>query len=258
MTAKTNDRGRDDRKRDSRDRRGLSLDARGRHLDTRVEDARVEDARGRPSGQWVRRWPDLPVQWEQVFDEAERLSVLVGRILQEASRLGPAQYQVLAQLDRHGPMTLTQLSRALGCTRGNITGVTDRLLGQGLIKREPNPGDARSSLISLTPAGADRLAVARGALQSLAASTGTNGLARLVPRQYVVLAANRRPGAGRREFIRLDAKGRAQDIAGDRQPGRQHQPGRPEQPGSQHQPGSDEQPLRPKPSGSDQQPSSQR
>lgn len=186
----------------------------------------------------TRRWPDLPAYWERIFDEAERLSALVGRVLQDTSRLGPAQYQLLAQLEGQGPMTLTQLSRALGCTRGNITGVTDRLLGQGLIKREPNPGDARSSLISLTPDGAGRLDEARRALQALAAGEGANGLVSPVPGQYIILSANRRPGTGRQEFILLGSdEPSSPEAAGPEGPGTEERPDA-EPPGTDEQPDS--------------------
>ncbi|MEX2356605.1 MAG: MarR family winged helix-turn-helix transcriptional regulator [Thermaerobacterales bacterium] len=117
----------------------------------------------------LRIWPGLPEAWEQRLSDAERLSGLISRTLYEACNLGSTQYQVLAQLEIHGSVTLSYLSEALSCTRGNMTGVAERLRSQELIKRTAHPDDARSSLIELTAAGRRRLQEADAALAQLAA-----------------------------------------------------------------------------------------
>jgi DNA-binding MarR family transcriptional regulator len=45
------------------------------------------------------------------------------------------------------------LSRYLMVTGGNVTGLTDQLEKEGLVKREPDPDDRRSFRVSLTDAG---------------------------------------------------------------------------------------------------------
>src|SRR5690606_6080921 len=103
----------------------------------------------------------------------------------------------------------------------------------GLIKREPNPGDARSSVVSLTPAGADRLAEARKALQALAAGDeGTasdeeaaNSMVRREGGQYVLLSANRRPGTGQEMIILRNQERRARRPGGAEQDGIAQKPG---------------------------------
>jgi DNA-binding MarR family transcriptional regulator len=50
-------------------------------------------------------------------------------------------------------MTLGELSQRMMVTNGNVTGLVDRLLEQGLINRRPSPTDRRAQIVSLTPAG---------------------------------------------------------------------------------------------------------
>jgi DNA-binding MarR family transcriptional regulator len=38
-------------------------------------------------------------------------------------------------------------------TGGNVTGITDQLEAEGLVKRTPHPADRRSFAVQLTPAG---------------------------------------------------------------------------------------------------------
>src|SRR3546814_2697883 len=46
-----------------------------------------------------------------------------------------------------------ELSARMMVSNGNITGLTDRLVEEGLVKRAPSARDRRSSHVSLTPAG---------------------------------------------------------------------------------------------------------
>ena len=50
-------------------------------------------------------------------------------------------------------LTMGELSSRLMVTNGNITGLTDALLREGLVSRAPEPGDRRSLRIRLTHAG---------------------------------------------------------------------------------------------------------
>ena len=59
------------------------------------------------------------------------------------------RFDLLAQLDRAPDgMTLGELSQRMMVSNGNITGLVDRLVGQGLIRRRPVPNDrgCRSSV----------------------------------------------------------------------------------------------------------------
>jgi DNA-binding MarR family transcriptional regulator len=67
----------------------------------------------------------------------------------------------IGDLNRTGqgsPLTPKQLAAQLELTTGAVTALTDRLIEHGLITREANPGDRRSLLLGLTPAGSELLA----------------------------------------------------------------------------------------------------
>jgi DNA-binding MarR family transcriptional regulator len=64
------------------------------------------------------------------------------------------RFDLLSQLDR-APEALTMgtLSRRLMVSNGNVTGLIDRLVAEGLVARQPAPGDRRAQLVRLTRAG---------------------------------------------------------------------------------------------------------
>ena len=52
------------------------------------------------------------------------------------------RFDLMAQLDRHpGGMKMRDLSRQLMVTGGNVTGLTDRLVAEGLVARHDDPND---------------------------------------------------------------------------------------------------------------------
>lgn len=64
------------------------------------------------------------------------------------------RFDVLAQLERAPDgMTMGELSTRLMVSNGNITGLVDRLVEEGLLRRQPSPTDRRSSRVSVTPEG---------------------------------------------------------------------------------------------------------
>ena len=65
------------------------------------------------------------------------------------------RFDVLAQLDRaQDGLTLSALSSRLMVSNGNVTGLVDAMVRDGLVERRPNPADGRSALISSTVVGA--------------------------------------------------------------------------------------------------------
>src|SRR5688572_7153953 len=61
---------------------------------------------------------------------------------------------LLSQLDRAGEgLTMGELSRRLMVSNGNVTGLIDRLVAEGLVLRQISPSDRRAQLVRLTPAG---------------------------------------------------------------------------------------------------------
>jgi len=64
------------------------------------------------------------------------------------------RFDVLAQLDRaRDGLAMGELSRRLMVSNGNLTGLIDRLVHEGLVSRAPLPHDRRTHLVRLTAAG---------------------------------------------------------------------------------------------------------
>jgi len=78
----------------------------------------------------------------------------VRRLLQREFATTLPRFDALAQLDRAPDgLTMTELSRRMMVTNGNITGVVDRLVGDGLVDRHAAPDDRRALIATLTPRG---------------------------------------------------------------------------------------------------------
>ena len=78
----------------------------------------------------------------------------VRRRLRDNFEITLPRFDLLAQLDRApNGMTLGELSQRMMVSNGNITGLVDRLVEQGLIRRKPAPNDRRVQIVSLTAEG---------------------------------------------------------------------------------------------------------
>jgi DNA-binding MarR family transcriptional regulator len=76
-----------------------------------------------------------------------------GRLRAEFDTTLP-RFDLMAQLQRAPKgMKMGELSRHMMVTNGNITGITDQLEKEGLVRRTKVASDRRSSLIKLTPQG---------------------------------------------------------------------------------------------------------
>ncbi|MGL1832925.1 MarR family winged helix-turn-helix transcriptional regulator, partial [Rhodocyclaceae bacterium SMB388] len=64
------------------------------------------------------------------------------------------RFDLMAQLDRHPKgLKMRELSRRLMVTGGNVTGLTDKLVEEGLVERREDPRDRRVYTVLLTTAG---------------------------------------------------------------------------------------------------------
>ena len=78
----------------------------------------------------------------------------VRQSLRERFNTTIARFDLLSQLDRAPRgLTMGELSSRLMVTNGNVTGLTDALVREGLVSRAPEPDDRRSLRIRLTAAG---------------------------------------------------------------------------------------------------------
>jgi DNA-binding MarR family transcriptional regulator len=93
---------------------------------------------------------------------ADRLRVVLARsarrLRQEAGDdLGPTLTAALGTIERHGPLTPSELAARERIQRPTATRLVAKLEELGLIARTAVPGDARSCLLSSTPGGTERL-----------------------------------------------------------------------------------------------------
>ncbi len=78
---------------------------------------------------------------------------LRGRFRDEFNSTLP-RFDVLAALSRHHDgLKMSQLSGVLRVSNGNVTGIVDRLVDEGLVVRIAVEGDRRASLVRLTQKG---------------------------------------------------------------------------------------------------------
>lgn len=109
--------------------------------------------------QWRRERPDLDVGPMGPIGRIKRCAALLQRKLDETFAvfgMTSWEFDVLATLRRSGaPYCLapTALFSSLMITSGTMTHRLQRLEASGLVQRRPNPNDARSLLVQLTPAG---------------------------------------------------------------------------------------------------------
>ena len=90
------------------------------------------------------------------------ISRMARRLRQEAgAQLSPSQTAALATIERHGPLTPSELATRERVQRPTVTRLVVRLEEAELVTRAADPGDRRSALITITPAGRALLATAR-------------------------------------------------------------------------------------------------
>jgi DNA-binding MarR family transcriptional regulator len=84
------------------------------------------------------------------------------RLRQESGTgLSPTLTAALATVERHGPLTPSELAARERVQRPTVTRILSTLDKLGLVARAGDPGDRRSSLITVTSAGRELLAAAR-------------------------------------------------------------------------------------------------
>ncbi len=76
------------------------------------------------------------------------------RLRQEAGgELGPASVGALATIERHGPLTPSELAEVEGVKRPTATRVLTRLTELGYVVRTQDPTDGRSSIVDISTEG---------------------------------------------------------------------------------------------------------
>ncbi len=109
--------------------------------------------------QWCRERPDLDVSPMGLIGRIKRCEALLQRQLNATFTtfgISSWEFDMLATLRRSGaPYCLvpTALFSTLMVTSGTMTHRMQRLEANGWVERLPNPEDARSMMVQLTPAG---------------------------------------------------------------------------------------------------------
>lgn len=64
------------------------------------------------------------------------------------------RFDLMSQLERSPQgLKMGELSKRMMVTGGNVTGITDQLVAEGLVVREDSPRDRRAYIVKLTPDG---------------------------------------------------------------------------------------------------------
>lgn len=112
---------------------------------------------------WGAQRPDLDFSPLEVLSRVDRLSRHLDRARREVFRRGDLEsweWDVLSALRRAGaPYQLSpkQLLQQTFVSSGTMTNRIDRLVGRRLVRREADPGDGRSVLVTLTDEGRVRV-----------------------------------------------------------------------------------------------------
>ncbi|WP_203137918.1 MarR family winged helix-turn-helix transcriptional regulator [Microbacterium sp. JZ31] len=114
-------------------------------------------------GAWAQQRPDLDFSPMEVLSRVDRLSRHLDRARRDAFRrtdIEPWEWDVLSALRRAGdPYQLSpkQLLQQTLVSSGTMTNRIDRLVGRRFVRREADPGDGRSVLVTLTDDGRVRV-----------------------------------------------------------------------------------------------------
>ncbi len=120
---------------------------------------------------------------------ATRLRLAVGRLHRRvrlaSNDIPPLQLSTLVSIEEHAPLRLGELAAREAVTAPTMTRVLAGLDERGLIVRTPDPEDARSVRVSLSPHGHRVLEDVRSRRTALLDAR----LARLTPQQRAALVA---------------------------------------------------------------------
>ncbi len=98
--------------------------------------------------------PDLLRVWFRFIRLNRRVTAAVAAELRGIG-LSIPQFDVLSTLSEREGLTQQDLAARLYVTKGNVSGLIDRLVEAWLVERRPIPGDRRAHALHLTPAGAE-------------------------------------------------------------------------------------------------------
>jgi len=98
--------------------------------------------------------------WIRLLRAARAIEAELRERLRKEFTVTLPQFDVMAALARReSGMSMTELSRMLMVSNGNVTGIIDRLAFEKLVLRQAPANDRRSYIVRLTPKGASQFSV---------------------------------------------------------------------------------------------------
>ncbi len=92
--------------------------------------------------------------WLRMLSCTVRIENEIRSRLRESFGITLPRFDLMAQLERHPDgLRMGELSRRMMVTGGNVTGITDLLEREKLVRRVPDPKDRRAYSVTLTDAG---------------------------------------------------------------------------------------------------------
>jgi DNA-binding MarR family transcriptional regulator len=92
--------------------------------------------------------------WIRILRAARAIEAEVRERLRVQFEVTLPQFDVMAALERKPDgMTMTELSRFLMVSNGNVTGIIDRLVADKMVLRQAPADDRRAIIVRLTPRG---------------------------------------------------------------------------------------------------------
>ncbi len=101
--------------------------------------------------------------WYRLLQVSSVVLRELDQALDQRDRITVTEFDVLITLDNAPAhqLRMTDLARATMLSSGGMTRLVGRLEDRGLVRRDPDPDDARAFRATLTPAGARKLTRAR-------------------------------------------------------------------------------------------------
>jgi DNA-binding MarR family transcriptional regulator len=111
---------------------------------------------------------DAEQAWRAIYRAYTRLAPTIDKGLKAAVGLTYSEYEALSQLGAAArPLTMADLATRVAVTRTHASRLVDSLEHAGSAKRESNPDDGRSILVSISEEGARRLQASQSTVQSV-------------------------------------------------------------------------------------------
>jgi DNA-binding MarR family transcriptional regulator len=115
------------------------------------------DKEARLNGTTPAQHPEALRLWLRMLTCTQLIETQVRTHLRDQFDTTLPRFDLMAQLERSPEgLKMNELSRRMMVTGGNVTGITDQLVAEGLVERAAVPGDRRAFCIKLTPKGREQ------------------------------------------------------------------------------------------------------